>query len=155
MARKPNDLSNQVICGVEIKKYAGKVGKYPSWWCECTCGKRFTAPAYELRRGVARCPFCQTHTDAMPLCIEDQIISILPARVHRKLSAEYIGGLVKRMYLENNSNALLIMLDDVPAESLQNLGSDLEGDMDEADSADSAAEEWENNATHFDKPLDK
>lgn len=156
MSRKPKDLTGQKFGNLVVKEYAGKIGTYPSWWVECTCGKTFTVPAYTLHRGDAvGCPFCQAGVAAVPLLWQGQRMTILPYHTHINRPAEYIGGVVKQLIENDNADAVVVMLHKIPAGSLQNLGSELEDNAAEADSADSAAEEWENNATHFDKPLDK
>jgi hypothetical protein len=156
MSRKPRDLTGQNVGTLTVKSYAGKVGKYPSWWCECKCGKIFTVPAYNFRQGdVVGCPYCQTHVEATSILWQGQRITVIPQHCHNGRPIEYLGELVKQLTNNSDTNAVLIMLESTPSESLQGLGAELTDTADEADFADSAAEEWENNTIHFDKPLDK
>jgi hypothetical protein len=155
MSRKPKDLTGQKFGNLVVKEYAGKVGEYPSWWVECKCGKKFTVPAYNFRQGdTVGCPYCQTHAEATSILWQGQRITIIPRHCHNGRSVEYLGELVKQITNNSEANAVLIMLDPMPDELLSSLGTELEDPAGSADSADSAADEWENNATHFDKPVD-
>lgn len=156
MSRKPKSLTGKKINTLTVRDYAGKVGDYPSWWCECECGKKFAVPAYKLYREYAvGCPFCQTHTEAVSIVWQGQSISVVPHHCHNGRPAEYLGELVKQITNNSEANAVLIMLDPVPDELLAGLGTELEDLAGNADSADSAEAEWENNAIKFDKPVDK
>jgi len=156
MSRKPKDLTGKKINTLTVTEYAGKVGEYPSWWCECVCGKKFAVPAYKLYREYAvGCPFCQTHAGAVSVMWQGQAITVVPYRCHNGRPVEYLGELVKQITNNSQANAVLIMLDSVPDESLAGLGTEVENLVGGEDSADSAAEIWQNNPIHFDKPIDK
>lgn len=156
MSRKPRDLTGQKVGTLTVKSYAGKVGKYPSWWCECKCGKIFAVPAYSFRQGDAvGCPYCQTHAEATSILWQGQRITIIPHHCHNGRSVEYLGELVKQLTNNSDADAVVIMLHKTPSESLQDLGVELEDNIGEEDNAGSAADEWQNNAIHFDKPVDK
>lgn len=156
MSRKPKDLTGQKFGTLTIKDYAGKIGNYPSWWCECKCGKTFSVPAYVFhQKQSVGCPFCQTHAVANSILWRGQRITIIPHHRHNGRPIEYLGELVKQLTNNSDVKAVLIMLESTPSESLQNLGADLGVDVDKPGCADSAADEWENGAIKFDKSLDK
>lgn len=141
MSRKPKDLIGQKFGKLVVKEYAGKIGKYPSWWVECKCGKTFTVPAYTLYRGDAvGCPFCQTGLAAVPLLWHGQRITILPQRTYVNLPIEYIGKLVKQLTNNSEVNALLIMLEPVPSEAIQELGSEYNDKPNKIDCSDCTGE---------------
>lgn len=155
MSRKPKSLTGKKINTLTVREYAGKVGDYPSWWCECKCGKTFTVPAYTLRRGDSvGCPYCQNHALARSILWQGQVISIIPHHCHNGRPVEYLGELVKQITNNSQANAVLIMLDPVPDELLAGLGTELEDPAGSEDSADSAEAKWEDNAIKFDKPVD-
>lgn len=157
MARRPTNLTGKVFGTFTAISYAGKVGRnlsYPSWLCQCECGQKTVIPKYQLLGNHAPpCPFCQPNIIAQPVWIGDQRVVVVPKSKADKLPS--IGEFVRDIQRNTDANAILIMISETPSESLQNLGADLGGGMDEADSADSAGEEWENSAIHFDKPIDK
>ena len=159
MSRKPTDLTGKKFGTLTITKYAGKIGQYPSWWCKCECGKEFTVPAYSIRQGDNfGCPFCQTHTITQSILWQGQRITILPYCKQTRMDGEQLRMLVNHLTNETEANALLIMLDRIPSEVFQSAGSEVEIPVDNEDSTDSVnstAENWENNAIRFDKPLDK
>lgn len=156
MTRKIKDLTGQKFNTLTVKEYAGKVGDYPSWWCECECGKKFAVPAYKLYRNYAvGCPFCQIGRAATSILWQGQAITIIPHHCHNGRPVEYLGELVKQITNNTEANAVLVLLDSVPDETLTTLGTELEDLAGSEDSADSAKEEWGNNAIMFDKLVDK
>ena len=160
MSRKPKDLTGKKFGKITVTKYAGKIGNYPSWWCECELCKRvFTISAYSLLRGDNfGCPFCQTQNITTSILWQGQRITILPYCKQTRMDGEQLRMLVNHLTNETEANALLIMLDRVPSEVFQSTGPEVKIPMDNEDSTDSvnsAAENWENNAIRFDKLLDK
>lgn len=157
MARKPTDLTGKTFGTLTAVSYAGKVGRepsYPSWLCRCECGQETIVPRYQLLGKYApACPFCQPNIVAQPVWFGDQRIVVIPRSKFDRLSDP--KALIRDLGFNSDADAVLIMLEETPSESLQNLGPDLGGDADEAGSADSAAKEWEDKAIKFDKPLDK
>ena len=157
MARKLIDLTGQRFGKLTVIGYAGKMGRtlaYSGWLCQCECGEKAAFPRHQLIRGaVTRCPYCQTHAVGTSVWLCDQRIMIIPCEQALRLGSS-LGVLLKRLDRENNVNAVMVMLEKVPSESLQALGSELEDGIGESGCAESGEKNWENNAIHFDKLVD-
>lgn len=55
---KPKDLKGRTFSRLTVLKFAGKINDFPTWLCECICGKLVKINSYKLLNGHTKSCGC-------------------------------------------------------------------------------------------------